>query len=176
MSESHQFELNIAGTRMSIFTWRKNSDLAMEIRNGSSEYQAAATKTVLEEGDTSFPPARWGTLNTFFISFTYFRRLGATGELTVCLHSLSGLQEAGPEVTNSKYFSREQQSCDFEIGTGNSVLLAFFHYPIQFQTNSKVISIFQTHTIPSLMPRNWPDHTGPWTREASAELPLVRAE
>ena len=133
----------------------------MEIRNGSSEHQAAATKTVLEEGDTSLPPARWGTINTFFISFTYFRRLGATGELTVCLHSLSGLQEAGPEVTNSKYFSREQQSCDFEIGTGDSVLLAFFHYPIQFQTNSNVISIFQTHnSIPDAQELARPLWTG----------------
>ena len=117
------------------------------------------------------------TLYCFFHhSHTYFHRFGATGELTVCLHSLSGLQEAGPEVTNSKYFTRESSRCDFEIGTGDSVFLALFHYPIQFQTNSNVISIFQTHNIPSLMHRNWPDHSGPRTGEASAELPLVRAE
>ena len=43
-------------------------------------------------------------------------RLGATGELQVELHSLSGLQEAGEELTHSKYFSRERTRCEFEIG------------------------------------------------------------
>lgn len=80
-------------------------DSAMEIRNGSSEEQAAV-KTVLEEGDTSLPPAR----------------VGATGELAFELHSLSGLKEVGCEVTNSKYFSRESGRCDFEIGTGQTSL------------------------------------------------------
>jgi len=77
----------------------------MEIRNGISGEQAAV-KTVLEEGDTSLPPAR----------------LGATGQLAIELHSLSGLKEVGCEVTYSKYFSRESCRCDFEIGTGQTSL------------------------------------------------------
>ena len=59
-----------------------------------------------------------------------FYRLGSTGELTLELHSLSGLQEAGVEVTNSKYFSQERQGCDFEIGTGDSVSLTLCHFSI----------------------------------------------
>ena len=56
------------------------------------------------------------------VSYDVTDRLGATGELQVELHSLSGLQEAGEELTHSKYFSRERTRCEFEIGIGRIVL------------------------------------------------------
>ena len=153
-------------------------DSAMEIRNGSSEEQAAV-KTVLEEGDTSLPPARCAHYNKiyFFNRPLIIFRVGATGELAFELHSLSGLlKEVGCEVTNSKYFSRESGRCDSEIGRDRP--LCFWHFdrfPFSNSISNTTANIWaQTHILQ--MPRNWTDLSGPRTGETSPEFPLGRAE
>ena len=69
-----------------------------------------------------FPPPGVNTTTTNYTNCPLFIfRLGATGELAIELHSLSGLKEVGCEVTNSKYFSRESTLCNFEIGRNRTL-------------------------------------------------------
>ena len=68
-----------------------------------------ATKTVLSEGDISGGSPR----------------LGATGEVEIVLHSITGLRntaEIPADIQRSRYFSTESKSCDFEIGTGGTAV------------------------------------------------------
>lgn len=90
---------------------------ALKSRAQSRLFCVKGTQVFHPPGDHSYSPVH-NTNNNHLVC-----RLGSTGELTLELHSLSGLQEAGQEVTNSKYFSQERQGCDFEIGTGDSVSL-----------------------------------------------------
>ena len=67
-----------------------------------------AQKTILEEGDKS----------------ESFARQGATGELSIVLHSITGLDKdtkLPEDITNSKYFNTEKCETEFEIGVSSQL-------------------------------------------------------
>ena len=71
-----------------------------------SPMSGKAEKTVIVEGEKSCDPVR----------------LGATGEISIILNSITGLQSKSEivcDISNSKYFSNETADCEFEIGNLN---------------------------------------------------------
>ena len=63
-------------------------------------------------------------------------RLGATGELEIVLHSITGLGNTSvgqipADVQRSKYFSSESKSCEFEVGTGSTAVDRAFEKHLQ---------------------------------------------
>ena len=71
-----------------------------------SPMNGKAEKTVIVEGERTCDPVR----------------LGATGEISIVLHSVTGLQSKSEivcDISNSKYFRNETADCEFEIGNLN---------------------------------------------------------
>ena len=63
-------------------------------------------------------------------------RLGATGEIEILLHSITGpgetcIGQIPADVQRSKYFSTESKSCEFEVGTGSTAVDRAFEKHLQ---------------------------------------------
>ena len=63
-------------------------------------------------------------------------RLGATGELEIVLHSITGpgdtcIGQIPADVQRSKYFNTESKSCEFEVGTGSTAVDRAFERHLQ---------------------------------------------
>ena len=80
-----------------------------------SPMSGKAEKTVIVEGEKSCDPVR----------------LGATGEISIILNSITGLQSKSEivcDISNSKYFSNETADCEFEIGNLNVLNLMVMRF------------------------------------------------
>ena len=87
-----------------------NNEIPQPCTKGRNKWKSPmngkAEKTVIVEGDKSCDPVR----------------LGATGEISIILNSVTGLQSKSKivcDIFNSKYFSNETADCEFEIGNLN---------------------------------------------------------